>query len=50
VGKCNGKKPLGNVDAADGKVLTYSCIKFIDVPLFMLYVATCIQTYCTEVF
>jgi hypothetical protein len=29
--------------------LTYSFIKFTDVPLFILHVATCIQTFAAEI-
>lgn len=39
-----------NVDTMNGMMLTHSCLNFIDMPLFALYVFVCIQICSIEVF
>jgi hypothetical protein len=46
----NGSYRYKNVDTIHKVMLTYSRIKFVDVPLFILFVVTCIETCSIEVF
>ena len=39
-----------HVDTMNGMMLTYSCLNFIDMLLFALYVFVCIQISTIEVF
>ena len=41
---------IKNVDTTDNVMLTCSLVKFIDVPLFTLYVIICIERSSIELF
>jgi hypothetical protein len=46
----NGSYKYNNLDTVDNLILTYSWIKFVDMPLFMLYVELCIHPSSIKVF
>jgi len=46
----NGSYKYNNLDTVDNLTLTYSWIKFFDMPLFMLYNELCIQLSNIKVF
>jgi len=48
INNCSYK--YNNLDTLDNLTLTYSCIKFIEMPLFMLYMELCLQPSSIKIF